>query len=323
MKSKIKMKKNISIVYFLFLLQIKNLRGRSEEFEKCINLEKTVISSSNCTDIKIPDSEGYKCCSMKITYNTDSSYSCLALENKYTTSREVLNEYMSQRDISFFFITVGGKMEIECGGSLQISENYKKLSDEYLNCYTNHIKGIENENDCTKNDIPEGEGSKCCFVETSSISNNGNIINDKRCYMIQDNYFTNDKNLSNYLLDESNINNLEEINNTNVTISCKNYDKFFFSGIKKNANKPYPSDENNESDENSKFKPSLPKKESSSKTWVIILIILGIIFLIGIIIILIVVFYCRKRKEHLEPNKTTEITEHNLNNNTTISNSNT
>ena len=79
------MKANILFIYFLILLQIKNIKGRSEEFNECINLERTIIAPSDCTDIKIPDSDGYKCCSMKITYNKDSSYSCFALENKYTT----------------------------------------------------------------------------------------------------------------------------------------------------------------------------------------------------------------------------------------------
>ena len=77
-------------------------------------------------------------------------------------------------------------MEINCGNNLKIEENYKKLSDEYLNCYNNHINGTEIENDCILNDIPEEEGSKCCFVETSTKNKIGNIINDKRRYVIQD-----------------------------------------------------------------------------------------------------------------------------------------
>ena len=64
-------------------------------------------------------------------------YSCLALEKKYTSSQEVLNEYISKNNISMLFASVGGKMEIDCGNKLKISENYKKLSNEYLNCYNN------------------------------------------------------------------------------------------------------------------------------------------------------------------------------------------
>ena len=154
-------------IYILILLHIKNIKGRSEEFYKCINLEKTVSDSSICTNIKIPDSEGYKCCSMKIIFNNNSSYNCFALETKYTINQETLNEYISKRSLASLFSSVGGQMEIECGDNLKFEEKYTKLSDEYLNCYNNHIQGIENENDCIKNNIPIGEGSKCCFVETS------------------------------------------------------------------------------------------------------------------------------------------------------------
>ncbi len=168
---------------------------------------------------------------MKITYNKDSSYSCFALENKYTTNQEVLNEYISKRNISSLFNLYGGEMEINCGNNLKIEENYKKLSDEYLNCYNNHINGTANENDCILNDIPEEESSKCCFVETSTKNKIGNIINDKRCYVIQDKYFTNNKNLSNYLLDESKSNSLDDINNINLKINCKNYETFYLSNL--------------------------------------------------------------------------------------------
>ena len=81
----LQLKMKILIIYLLTLSQIKKIKGKSEEFYECINLEKTITDSSNCINIKIPDSDGYKCCSMKITYNKDSSYSCFALENKYTT----------------------------------------------------------------------------------------------------------------------------------------------------------------------------------------------------------------------------------------------
>ena len=38
------------------------------------------------------------------------------------------------------------------------------------------MTGTQNEYDCINNDIAEQEGSKCCFEETSTINNNGNII---------------------------------------------------------------------------------------------------------------------------------------------------
>lgn len=271
------MKVNILFIYFLILLQIKNIKGRSEEFNKCINLERTIIAPSDCTDIKIPDSDGYKCCSMKIVHNNNNSYSCLAIENKYTASQQVLNEYISKTSISFLFSSAEGQMEIECGNELKISENYKKLSNEYLNCYNNHIKGIEDENDCFKNDIPASEGSKCCFVLTSTENYNGNIINDKRCYMIKDKYFTENKNLSNYLLDESNINDLDEIVNTNITINCKNYDTFFFKGPKQ---KKVKQNKNNEDDDNNggNANSSSSNIKSGLKTWAIILVAISCIF---------------------------------------------
>ena len=290
------MKGNILILYFLIFLKINNIVGRSEEFYKCINLENEILSSTDCTNIKIPESEGYKCCSMKITFNNDSSYSCLTIETKYTINKETLNEYISKNNIGFLFTSVGGQMNIECGEDLKIQEDYKKVSGQYLNCYYNHIKGIENENDCTKNDIPYEEGSKCCFVETSAENNNGSIINDKRCYMIPDEYFTKDKNLSNYILEESNTNNLGEIGNTNVTINCKNYAPYYFSVYRK-ANGNIPID------------PSLQQKESGLKTWAIILIILGCIIFVGIGVFLIVFFYCRKSRKTLETNKKSDIVE--------------
>ena len=310
------MKMNIYFIFLMIFLQIKHIEGRSEEFNECVDTEKTVNSISECTKIKIPDSEGYKCCAMKITFNEDSTYSCLALEKKYSANKEVLNEYISKIDLSVFFTSVGGKMDIDCGSELKISENYKKKSDEYLNCYNNHIKAIDNENNCTKNEIPTSEGSKCCFVQTSTKSDKGNIISDKRCYMIQDEYFTEKKNLKNYLLDESN-NNLDKYSNTNITISCKNYDTFFYSGFDKKVESPEKGDNTGETGENDPTKENeksdtskesekndnseeneksdseerniiLPKSSSKSglKTWSIILIIIGCIILIGIAIFL-------------------------------------
>ena len=290
---------NSFIIYFLFLLQIKKLKGRSDEFNECISLTKTITNPLNCLDIKIPDYDGYKCCSMKITYNNNSSYSCFALESKYTTNQTVLNEYISEINISSLFNSYGGEMEINCGDNLKIEENYKKLSDEYLNCYNNHIKGIENENDCISNEIPEG--SKCCFVETTQ-NKIGNIINDKRCYVIQEKYFTDKENLSNYLLDESKSKDLNEINDININIICKNQ-KYNLSRLNL-TNEINDFDENNENNENNenyenneKNEDNESKKKSKLKTWVIILIVILIILLIGIIIIFII-YKMKHKKEN-------------------------
>ena len=318
------MKMKELMIYLIILFKIINIEGRSEEFNKCVNPEKTIFYASDCTKIQIPDSEGFNCCAMKITFNQESTYSCLALEKKYTSSQEVLNEYISKNNISLLFASVGGKMEIDCGNKLKISENYKKLSNEYLNCYNNHIKGIDNENNCTKNDIPSNEGSKCCFVETSTKNDNGNIVNDKRCYIIQDKYFTKNKNLNNYLLDESN-NNLDEYSHTNISITCKNYDTFFYSGFDKNINIPF-STPNEKSDDIEKtehidstdgFYYKKPPSSSGIKSWAIILIIIGCIIFIGIIILVSCCCVKRKKKDlKVEKNSTYIVgIQNNLNNN--------
>ena len=287
------------MICLVFFIQMKNIKGRSDEFKECVNVDNNVNSVYDCTSIKIPDSEGYKCCAMKITFNKESTYSCLALETKYTTSEKVLNEYMSKNNISFLFSSVGGKVEIECGNDLKIAENYKKLSDEYINCYNNNIKGIDNENNCTQNDIPSNEGSKCCFVETSTKNDKGNIINDKRCYIIQNEYFSQNKNLNNFLLDESN-NNIDGYKKTNITITCKNYGTFFYSGFDPNQNF-YETIEPTD---------IIEKRPSSSgsgiKAWAIILIILaGIIFVAGIIFIVLCLL--KKSKKIEQKNEITDI----------------
>lgn len=111
---------------------------------------------------------------------------------------------------------------------MKLIQNYEKMSDEYFNCYKSHINGVENENDCQKYDIPEKEKSKCCFLESLKKDNKGNIIKDKRYYIIQDEYFTKEKNLNNYLIDKSNLKSLDQVKNIIITINCKNYDVFYF-----------------------------------------------------------------------------------------------
>jgi hypothetical protein len=213
---------NFFLLYFLIILYIKEFQGKSKEYYECMNPDKTVKSADECTKINIAESEGYKCCSMKFTFEKNTSYNCFALENRYTASQEVLNEYISKRNLASLFAALGGQMEIECGLDLKITKNYEKISNEIINCYNRYKSGVESINECNDNDIPSEENSKCCFVETSKIINNGSIINDKRCFILQNKYFTKEKNFSNYLLDESNIKSLDQIINTNITIKCKN-----------------------------------------------------------------------------------------------------
>jgi hypothetical protein len=214
---------NLIIIFFLLLL--KKIRGKSEEYYECINPEKDIQTPSNCTSIIIPDSKGYTCCSMKITNEGNSAYNCLPLENKDIKNKETLEEYISKRNINNFFSTSGGQLEIDCGEDKIFTKNFEKFSNEYTICYNGHIKGVENENDCIENDIPLKEKSKCCFIETTKKRNNQSI-NDKRCYIIKDEYFVEGQNLSNYLLDELKLKSLDEINNLNITINCKNYEIF-------------------------------------------------------------------------------------------------
>jgi len=342
------------MIFSLILLILEKLKGKSLEYYLCLDPNKSVRSTSTCTSLKIPESDGYKCCGMKITINKTSSYSCFAIEKKYTTSQEVLDEYISAGSLAILFSSIGGQIEIECGNDMKITQNYEKISDEYLNCYNSHINATENENDCTKNNIPDKEGSKCCFVETSEINNNGNIIDDKRCYIIQDEYFTKDKDLNDYLLDQSGSGNLDEIINTNVTIKCKNYDKYYFQGkyVPINPVNNILNDHTNDSssdlylkdhttDDSTNFNLNeqttesstdlnlnesiinrfpLPEKEKKSKlkSWAIIIIILAFVIIIGIIT-LIIILYCRSKKIKLESDKKNEVgndSEKDINNKT-------
>ena len=315
------------IYFFILVIFIKQIQGFSEAFYECIDPDRKINSPSDCTSVQIPEEEGFKCCSTKITDENKSTYNCFTLENKYATNQEEFKEYISNRSLAFLFTDTEGQMEIECPNNIKVTENYEKFSDEYLNCYNSYMKGVENENDCTKNNIPSEEGSKCCFLESSQLKNDGKIINDKRCYIIQDEYFTKEKNFGDYLLHESNIKSLDEIINTNITIKCKNYDRFFFQGKSKNIQLLYPPKETYVTYVNSSIETStstdvssndnnlieeLPIKKikiekSGVKYWVIILIIFGSIILIGIIV-LISVFYCRKRKANFEENKNAVMT---------------
>ena len=315
---------NSYFVCLLILLCAKQLQGISEEYFECLDPEKTVNSHSDCTSIIIPDSDGYKCCSMKISYEKESSYNCFPIENKYMESQEIFKEYMSKSSMALLFRDTGGKMEIECPNEMKITENYEKFSDEYLSCYNSHINGVNNENDCTKIEIPTKEGNKCCFVESSQLNNQGNIIEDKRCYIIQDQYFTKEKNLGNYWLDDSNVTSFDQIVNSNITIKCKNYDTFYFEGKKKeikssDSSQTTPTDtssnNNDNNDENSQYeelekKITSKKGKSGLKAWAIVLIIIASLLVIGIITTFSVILYRKKKSASLKSNKN-EVTEAN------------
>lgn len=269
----------LSIIFHLLLL--KAIKGKTEEYYQCINPENTVNSPSDCTSIIIPDSDGYKCCSMKIIYEGNMAYNCLTLENKYAKSKETLEEYISKKSLDNFFSTSGGEMEIDCGGNNIINKNYERLSNEYYNCYKGHINGVEDEDNCTENDIPVKEKNKCCFVETSKIINN-QTKSDKRCYIIKDEYFTEQKSLNNYLLDQLELKSLEQIQNLNITINCKNYDIFNFPVQSDNIIEP--------------LNPNKTEDKSDSKTWIIVVIIISSLIIIVVVTILII--YCfRKRNK--------------------------
>ena len=154
------------MIYFfttiLILTYIRYIKSKSEEYYECLNPYKAISSPDECISINIPESEGYKCCSMSITYD----------------------------------------MKVDCGSSLKIEEKYKKYSIEFFNCYNGHIKGVENENDCINIDIPIEENNKCCYLEITKLNNNGEKINDKRCYIIDNIYFSEQKSLNDFLLDE-------------------------------------------------------------------------------------------------------------------------
>lgn len=273
------------ICFLVVLLCGNEIHTFSEEYYECLNPDKTVYSHYDCTLIKIPDSEGYKCCSTKLSYEQKTSYNCFPLENKYATNQELLNDYISKRSIAFLFGKTGGNIEVECPNEVKMTEKYEKISDEYLTCYNNHMKGVDNENDCQKIDIPTKEGRKCCFLESLKKNKEGKMIDDKRCYIIQDEYFTNDKNFSTYLIDESNIKSLDQIMDTNITIKCKNYDTFFFQGT---------ITENDDNDKNNSGKSKL-------KAWAIVLIILGCLIVVGGIGIVLFIYI--KKKKKIDSNK--------------------
>lgn len=286
---------NLFLIICLILYS-NELQGDSQEYYNCINPTKKINNSSQCTSIVIPDSDGCKCCAMKISINGNTSYNCFALENEHTKTKESLNEFISNQGLSALFSKVGGNIDIDCGEEITLTQNIKKLSDTFLNCYENHLNGVENENDCFEHEIPKEENCKCCYLETSRKFKNGSFIKDKRCYIIDDLYFSQEKNLTNFLLDQSNVDSIEQIKNINVTINCKNHEKYYFPNNFKIDNLPPSNDiinnsedlkDNNDSkdsedsrdnennDEEVSFRDKIKNRNNNSsglKTWIIVMI---------------------------------------------------
>ena len=264
----------MNLIFIYIILLAKEIRGKSQEYYQCSLLSKEEITSpSNCTSIIIPESDGYKCCSMKISYENYTGYNCFPLEKEFSQNKEVLKEYMSKKSLSYLLSINGGHMEIECGELIKHIENYEKLSDEFYSCYNGHINGAQNESDCIETNISEYE-RKCCFIETSEKFF-GELRKDKRCYLIKDEYFNGKKNFSNYLLDQLNAKSLDQIKDINVTINCKNYDTFYFEG-------------RNSEEENN-------KKKSGLKPWIVAMIV--IISALTIISIIFFIYRWKRKKD--------------------------
>ena len=297
--------KKLTLIFVLFFF-MKCFQDNSEEFYNCLNPDKIVNNSFECTYIKIPESEGYKCCSMKVVFDDNITYNCFTLESKYVKDQKTLDAYTSSISLASLFGTSGGEIEIECeNNSKNISSThiYEKISDEFTNCYNNHINGVDNESECLVYDIPEKEMSKCCYLETSQKDIKGNIIKDKRCYIIQNEYFTKEKDLNIYLLDKTNKKSLDQIQDINITINCKNQDIFHF--ISKSVKSINPTTIVNSDiatdimpNDNNPYR-DIKKSESNTKI-IVIVVIVCVAVLIGISIL---IYYCiKKRQKVLESN---------------------
>lgn len=314
-------------IYFLFLffLNINKNKAQSEEYYECLSPEKDAISPYDCISVKIPEKDGFTCCSMKVTFGTKTSYKCFPLENEYINNKTLFELYVSsKKNLGYFFADSEGEIEIECRNNTIKAENFEKYSNEYLNCYNYSLIGVENENSCFQNDIPVKDGSKCCYLESYQINPDGNIKEDKRCYPIPNEYLTKNKTLKNYLMEATNLETLDYICNTNITIKCNNYEKYELKTMTifnqtnvllNNRNQTtilnndltqilttipiiesYVIDStiiqsNNNNDNNRKSS----SDENGVKAWVIILIIIiGSLILIGAIIAIII---CVNRKK--------------------------
>lgn len=296
--------KKLILIFSLFLY-MQCFQDKSEEFYDCLNPDKIVNNSFECTFIKIPESDEYKCCSMKVVFGNNITYNCFTLESKFAKDQKSLDEYTSSISLSSLFGTSGGEIEIECeNNSKNISSThiYEKISDEFTNCYNNHINGVDNERECLVYDIPEKEMSKCCYLETAQKDIKGNIIRDKRCYIIQNEYFTKEKDLNIYLLEKTHKKSLEQIHDINITINCKNQDIFHFISTSANDINPTIVNSDTSTDimprDNNTYR-NIKKSESKTKI-IVIVVIVCIVTLIGISIL---IYYCiKKRKKVLETN---------------------
>ena len=316
------MRKNIfafnQVIILLFLQYVSGIKEYSSEFYECLDPDKKINSSSYCSSIELPEADGYKCCSMEIKVNKNNSITCFALENKYTQNKVILDEYLANRSFTSLFGINGSEIEIKCGEIISNQINEKK-SDEYTNCCNANLNGVNNENDCQKYNIPESEKGKCCYIETQQITEEGNIINDKRCYIIQDGYFSKEYNLNNYLLDQTNYKNLDQIKNINITINCKNQDVFYFQGkIDKEINLTSTDINSNDDNQNENFPINYPgrKKGSGLSAGAIVgIVIAGVVVAVGATILTI---YCvRKNKGKLDSGESKDnmnITDINNNN---------
>lgn len=282
------------ILLISLILHKKYFLKKSNEFYECINPAKQVSNQFECNNIKIPDTDGYKCCSMEVTYKSDTKYSCFAIESEYARNIETLENYITTRSIDAFFESSGGQIVVNCG-NLLFEKTFNKKGNNYLNCYKGHINMVNREDECINNDIPYEDGGRCCFMETDSQNYvTGLKTEDKRCFIINDKYFIDNKILNNFIKEESNIDNLDQIKNTNITIKCKNYETLSYNSIiERNYNSNNTNDiiigNNNDIEI---FTPTSNNTSSSEKKPGIGVIIIAItlpiifvIFIVGIVIL--------------------------------------
>lgn len=276
---------------FLLIFFLEEIQEKSANYYDCINPNRKVFSSTECTSILIPESDGYKCCSMEIAFENKSYYNCFALEIKYIQNKEDLLKYTNKRALSYLFGIVGGYISINCGANFTVEKIYPKYSDSLLNCYNINIEGVINMNDCIENDIPEKEKSKCCYLETNKFYGEY-FIKDKKCLVIDDKYFTKEKKFNDLLLDQLKEENLSRNNITNIFLNCKNYDKCYFQGnmIKNNISK-----NKNNIDYDTIFEISSSKKDFGIKPWKMVIVIISSFIFFSIIPTLII-FLRKKRK---------------------------
>ena len=289
-------------LYLSILFLINEIECKSKEYYNCLNKNPGLYSSSSCTSIEIPETDGYKCCYMKIKYNGEYSFNCIPIENKYSQNKESLKEYISSNSLLSLFTPYGGEREINCGETITISEEYKNFSTEYLNCFNNHIDGVNNSNDCHKNEIPKEDKGKCCYVETYQKKENNSFTHDKRCYIVDDQYFSGKKILRNFVSDFSNLKNLDELKNANISVNCKNYPIFFYQG--KSDSDP----SSNGTDINHNTDSEFVENNSGLETWVIIIIVFANIFLIAGLG-LFIYYYYKKNSNNLLTKKLNDIDE--------------